>query len=113
MHRRLFYIYLLNVPSFSSRYFNKIKLTSRLGRLLALSLDILSYMDCFHQTRLSSNMGFVLGTITKMAVKMATACKFALVDTLPLSFNTRLLPNFKYGLLLSNSHPSFNMGFVQ
>ena len=35
------YIYLLNVPSFSSRYFNKIKLTSHLGRLLALSLEIL------------------------------------------------------------------------
>ena len=25
MHRRVVYIYLLNVPSFSSRYFNKIK----------------------------------------------------------------------------------------
>ena len=36
MHRRLVYIYLLNVPSF-----NKIKRTSRLGRLLALSLEIL------------------------------------------------------------------------
>ena len=35
------YIYLLNVPSFSSRYFNKIKRTSRLGSLLALSLEIL------------------------------------------------------------------------
>ena len=35
------FIYLLNVPSFSSRYFNKIKRTSRLGRLLALSLEIL------------------------------------------------------------------------
>ena len=35
------YIYLLNVPSFSSRYFNKIKRKSRLGRLLALSLEIL------------------------------------------------------------------------
>ena len=34
-------IYLLNVPCFSSRYFNKIKRTSRLGRLLALSLEIL------------------------------------------------------------------------
>ena len=33
---------LLNVPSFSSRYFNKIKRTSRLGSLLALSLEILS-----------------------------------------------------------------------
>ena len=41
MHRRPVYIYLLNVPSFSSRYFNKIKRTSRLGRLLALSLEIL------------------------------------------------------------------------
>ena len=36
------YIYLLNVPSFSSRYFNKIKRTSRLGRVLALSLEILT-----------------------------------------------------------------------
>ena len=35
-------LYLLNVPSFSSRYFNKIKRTSRLGRLLALSLEVLS-----------------------------------------------------------------------
>ena len=35
------YIYLLNVPSFSSRCFNEIKRTSRLGRLLALSLEIL------------------------------------------------------------------------
>ena len=41
MHRWPVYIYLLNVPSFSSRYFNKIKRTSRLGRLLALSLEIL------------------------------------------------------------------------
>ena len=41
LHRRLVYIYLLNVPSFSSRYFNKIKRMSRLGRLLALSLEIL------------------------------------------------------------------------
>ena len=41
MHRRPVYIYLFNVPSFSSRHFNKIKRTSRLGRLLALSLEIL------------------------------------------------------------------------
>ena len=41
VHRRPVYIYFLNVPSFSSRYFNKIKRTSRLGRLLALSLGIL------------------------------------------------------------------------
>ena len=42
MHQRLVYIYMSNVPSFSSRYFNKIKRTSRLGRLLALSLEILN-----------------------------------------------------------------------
>ena len=48
VHRRLVYIYLLNVPSFSSRYFNKIKRTSRLGRLLALSLEILNVsIICF------------------------------------------------------------------
>ena len=47
MHRRLIYIYLLNVPSFSSRYFNKIKRTSRLGRLLALSLEILSFGEVY------------------------------------------------------------------
>ena len=35
VNRQLVYIYLLKVPSFSSRYFNKIKRTSRLGRLLA------------------------------------------------------------------------------
>ena len=45
MHRRLVYIYLLNVPSFSSRHFNKIKRTSRLGRLLALSLEILQNFE--------------------------------------------------------------------
>ena len=44
VHRRPVYIYLLNVPSFSSRYFNKIKRTTRLGRLLALSLEILYSM---------------------------------------------------------------------
>ena len=43
VHRRLVYIYLLNVLSFSSRYFNKGKQTSRLGRLLALSLEILKF----------------------------------------------------------------------
>ena len=41
VHRRPVYIHLLNVPSFSSRYFNKIKRTSRLGRVPALSLEIL------------------------------------------------------------------------
>ena len=41
LHRWLVYIYLLNVPSFYSRYFNKINRMSRLGRLLALSLETL------------------------------------------------------------------------
>ena len=53
MHGRLVYIYLLNVPSFSSRYFNKIKRTSRLGRLLALSLEILSTLKIVHPLRYS------------------------------------------------------------
>ena len=35
------YTHLLNVPSFSSRYFNKIKRTSRFGRMPTLSLEIL------------------------------------------------------------------------
>ena len=34
-------MYLLSVPSVSSRYFNKIKRTSYLGKLPALSLEIL------------------------------------------------------------------------
>ena len=50
VHRRLVYIYLLNVPSFSSRYFNKIKPTSGLGRLLALSLEIL-YVTLYGHVR--------------------------------------------------------------
>ena len=49
VHGRLVYIYLLNVPSFSSRYFNNIKRTARLGRLLDLSLEILLGWDvCMH-----------------------------------------------------------------
>ena len=47
VHRTPVYIYLFNVPSFSSRYFNKIKRMSRLWRLLALSLEIL-YIQLFN-----------------------------------------------------------------
>ena len=47
------YIYLFNVPSFSSRHFNKIKRTSRLGRLLALSLEILYYTIMAYKTNSS------------------------------------------------------------
>ena len=38
----LLYMYLLNVPSVSSRYFNKIKRKSHLGKQPVLSLEILS-----------------------------------------------------------------------
>ena len=41
VHRRLVYMYLLSVPSVSSSYFNKIKRNSYLGKLPALSLEIL------------------------------------------------------------------------
>ena len=62
VHRRLVYIYLLNVPSFSSCYFNKIKRTSRLGRLLALSLEILteSHNGINNQQRINNNRTIAL-----------------------------------------------------
>ena len=41
MHIRLVNVYLLNVPSVSSLYFNKITRTSHLGKWHALSLEIL------------------------------------------------------------------------
>ena len=43
VHRRLVYIYLLSVPCVSCRYFNKINRTSYLGKLPALSLEILKH----------------------------------------------------------------------
>ena len=45
MHIRLVNVYLLNVPSVSSPYFNKIKRTSHLGKWHALSLEILHEQD--------------------------------------------------------------------
>ena len=65
VHRRPVYIYFLNVPSFSSRYFNKIKRTSRLGRLLALSLEILAgirymiYLPFYAIVKHSGNSGTI------------------------------------------------------
>ena len=41
VQKRLVYMYLLNVPSVSSCYLNKIKQTSLLGKLPALTLEIL------------------------------------------------------------------------
>ena len=41
MHIRLVNVYLLNVPSVSSPYFNKIKRMSHLGKWHTLSLEIL------------------------------------------------------------------------
>ena len=46
MHIRLVNVYLLNVPSVSSPYFNKIKQTSHLGKWHALSLEILMRSTC-------------------------------------------------------------------
>ena len=71
VHRRPVYIYLFNVPCFSSRHFNKIKRTSRLGRLLALSLEILSnhiypYLFCFvwfDSLRPINNLSFKQGRV--------------------------------------------------
>ena len=59
LHRRLVYIYLLNVPSFSSRYFNKIKRMSRLERLLALSLEILELLEAFYPNFLQQQSDFI------------------------------------------------------
>ena len=59
----------------------------------------------------SLNTGISRQTINKMADKTAATYYFALVDALPWSLITRLLPNFKYGLLLLlNSCPNCNMG---
>ena len=44
MHIRLVNVYLLNVPSVSSTYFNKINQTSHLGDCHALSLEILFFL---------------------------------------------------------------------
>ena len=46
--------------------------------------------------------------ITKIADKMAAAYQFAFVDNLPLSFITRLPPNFIYGLLYQTLGLSHN-----
>ena len=50
-------MYLLSVPSVSSRYFNKIKRTSYLGKLPVLSLEILLELlpyVCVHDVNMSS-----------------------------------------------------------
>ena len=69
VHRRLVYIYLLNVPSFSSRYFNKIKRTSRLGRLLALSLEI---QICTLTFEIRKNLATTLYVQLPVKTKMLT-----------------------------------------
>ena len=48
MHIRLFNVYLLNVPSVSSPYLDKIKRTSHLGKWHALSLEILFIIMVIH-----------------------------------------------------------------
>ena len=44
---------------------------------------------------------------------MSTACQFASVDTLTLSFITQFLPNFIYGLISSINCSCLIMGFVR
>ena len=61
----------------------------------------------------SSNMGFVRRTITKIADKMAATYQFACCGHSNFVILISFLPNFIYGLLLSNSSSSSNMGFVQ
>ena len=46
-----------------------------------------------------------------MVVKLAAACRFALVDTLLKVFITRFLQNYLYGVLSSNSFPKINSGY--
>ena len=72
MHRRPVYIYLLNVPSFSSRYFNKIKRTSRLGRLLALSLEILWSRPTQH----FSPVNYADLAHTRISIPIVQPCRF-------------------------------------
>ena len=73
------YIYLLNVPSFSSRYFNKIKRTSRLGRLLALSLEFIC-----GSTELSCNMlrNVQAAAIVHLAITPAPKLTYVFAPTL-------------------------------
>ena len=46
-----------------------------------------------------------------MVVKMAAACRFALVDTLLKVFITRFLQNYLDGVLSSNSFPKIDCGY--
>ena len=68
------YIYLLNVPSFFSRYFNKIKQTSRLGRLLALSLEILYGID-YCDRYFNTNRQFEMLKVAKKMDMILGKCK--------------------------------------
>ena len=45
VHKRLVNLYLLNVPSAYSPYFNEIKRTSHLGKWHALSIEILYVLN--------------------------------------------------------------------
>ena len=60
----------------------------------------ISCIDCFHQTRSSSNTSFVRQMITKMADKMAATYQFAFVDNLPYYLQISYMDYF---LSLSNS----------
>ena len=94
MHRQLVYIYLLNVPSFSSRYFNKIKRTSRLGRLHALSLEIL-----FRQLFISKEKRFLFVS------KMLAMNIFTKTNTCPFPFCAKRISDFSCTVNIQNNKP--------
>ena len=48
-----------------------------------------------------------------LSFALVDTCLFALVDILTSLFITHFLPNFIYELLLPNSRPNLNMGFVR
>ena len=61
MDIRLVNVYLLNVPSVSSPYFNRIKRTSNLGKWHALSLEILCQEYACISNREVKNVYFIRG----------------------------------------------------
>ena len=80
VHRRPVYIYLFNVPSFSSRHFNKIKRTSRLGRLLALSLEILLGIHSILELRSLDNKASFLNCHRKVIYAVFSESKCVVVN---------------------------------
>ena len=86
VHRRLVYIYLLNVPSFSSRYFNKVKRMSRLGRLPALSLEILISMESDSRVNLNEQSIIPMGEADVYVKTHVRLLKLNIIDGIFIRF---------------------------